>query len=226
MSKLSLVHWARASRASKTFRAASRSKAAMEHQARCELATKRFGLQLITLIIVLVERVLKGESLEAYLEPDMEGISYNAWEWVSVDGAWITEKLVPRPPNRWIENYVDTMVNVWLSGRPTRRDMDIIVDPRDGGRVHIYISQGVHNKTTIEVYPSAGDDVSGVALLHTLLSQGLSQTLHGAGQHVSIEVCGWIKSSRRACRDMIAPLMPFIAVEGPTLTTGILNGVL
>jgi hypothetical protein len=179
----------------------------------------------MNLITGLVGSVLKRESLEAYLQGDLDGNSSMTW-WmmISCDKTWRTEKLVPRRAGGGAAEDADTAVYVCLWGPPSVRHVSITVHERDRGAVNIYVPR--NQKTTITVRAAAGDDIHGVALVQALPSEGLSQILHDAGKHIAIEVNFHRRPTKVAFESLVAPLLPLIAVPGRKFTNQKLVGVL
>jgi hypothetical protein len=95
LSKLPLVDLARLSSTSKTFEAVFCMQLGQEQKVRCDFAAKRFGRDRIVSIAALINRLLKGESLD----PFFAGIPENRMCRMSQDGTCVRKEPAVRLPD-------------------------------------------------------------------------------------------------------------------------------
>jgi hypothetical protein len=219
LGKLSLFEGARMAATCRTLHALYRPLMAREQKARYDLAVKSCGRERIACILALIKLLLTGRRLRPW-----DGkLAHGRWNdcWVCADG-------VLRGPTR-------------LNPHSRERGEDILAsicpgqDWRDSPHVYEIILFGPpswqgagvsfrvdRNRvgTLIDAVTTGDGNLHMVALLQALLSDGLAQSIHDAGQHVEIRlrpvrIHSESEITREGLRAQIAPLLPFVSQYTP-----------
>lgn len=187
-----------------------------EVKARSDLALEHFGQERIITIAALIERFVKGETMDPAFGLPIFG-------WMSLDGELhIIREATWRDSRRAVRERGD--VNVMIHTRYRVGDLSPIIAiswGRTQSQINLSISQ--RESVTIEMYVRGDENLQGVALVQALLSEGLGPTFHYDGHPVKVHIKwwvlrdadkdfvrgrGWTQVSEAALRAQIAPLMP------------------
>ncbi len=213
LAKLSLIDLARVSPTCRTFHAVFCMRLPVEQRARCDLAAERFGRKRIARIIELLDRKLKGRTLEPHMS-DRHGHASPCW--ICEDGTCQSDIPAPSRDENGTPHNAQIRVSARLDG--WRAPYNLLVDVMLEGHGPLMVLQAKLEDTEkamfIWVVHPHNHDVEGPALLQALLSGGLAQSCRDVGQHATIRLIG-VRFSRSTTltglKALVAPLLPLMS---------------
>jgi hypothetical protein len=219
--KLSLLELARVSTTCRRFGDVFCRKMVEEEKARRRLTLLNFGQERIKSIVARVGGYLKGN----IMKPSMvKGVTGKCW--ITANGAWHVRGSSGVEDE---EHVGDTPVSVSVSDEVGCVSMTVIAPNQSKVVLSIF---PLRKLIMFRLWPLDDDDLEGIALVQSLITEAVAQGIHDGGVSFDISIAAWVVIGRCRCTSagLQAQIKPLLACasqckcEKVTVVSEVLRG--